>query len=192
MRGTTSTIASTKGAGRYEGCCARARKVSASPRMAPCRLNCAIDKMVDFEVICTPPRRGRRRVPGSGSSHAPVQVHGVYLREQRGGHHLPHVRRRQGRQPRQRLAGQHPDGRIPVPELGLGEVVDQGVAVGREARDGEGDGGVGRVAVAQGEVVGGREDLDAVGEVLVTLPPHVLLEGRRGCGWGALVADHLM
>lgn len=61
------------------------------------------------------------------------------------------------------------------------EVADDDALVSGEACDEEADVGVGAVAVAQCEVVGGREDVNAVGEVLVPLPAHVLLEGRRRC-----------
>lgn len=70
-----------------------------------------------------------------------------------------------------------------MPELDGGEVVDQGEAVGGEGGDVAGDGQVCVRAVPEGEVVGGREDLDAEGEVLVALPAHVLLEGRRRYFW---------
>lgn len=115
------------------------------------------------------------------TTNAPVQVHRVHLREQRRGHGLHHVRGREGHQPRERLGGERAQGRVPVPELDVGEVVDQGEAVRGKGGDVARDAEVGCGAVAEGEVVRGGEDLDAEGEVLVALTAHILLEGRRGC-----------
>lgn len=44
-----------------------------------------------------------------------------------------------------------------------------------------GDGKIRCVAVAQREVVGDSNHLNAMGEVLVALSTHILLESRRGC-----------
>ena len=77
------------------------------------------------------------------------------------------------------LRGKLPDSDIPMPDLLVHEVFDQGPAVLLVTGDEHADVQVGVGPGAHREVVRYSEDINTMGEC--SLPANILLEGCRGC-----------